>query len=327
VRGSVRRSDDGAISVIFAVTFIGLIGFMAMAIDMGAVYVARRELNQATDAAALAAAQEVALGSPGCPVVALDYLNSNASGATMVDCQHDALEFDDDNPYDNDRQVSVIASNVVPLTFAGVFGHSTSTVTSTSEAEFGPLKASTGLRPFGLCSESAGFQAWQASDHSTTQIFRINYTKDSPSDCGTTTPGNWGLIDFNGGANSNAELSAWVQGGYPGEVIVPNWYQGDTGAFSNPLNIGNIVGQQIFLPVFDQVTGGGGNADFHLNGIVAVKITDFKANGAQSQRYLEIQFQTAVVSGGCCDDDDGAMLNTGLLGVRLCRFDDAGHCD
>lgn len=323
----MRRNDDGAISVIFAVSFVGLIGFMAMAIDMGVVYVARRELNQATDAAALAAAQEVALGSPGCPVVAVDYLDSNVSGATLVDCQHDALSFDDDNPFDNDREVSVVASKVVQLNFAGVFGHSTSTVHSTSEAEFGPLKAATGLRPFGLCSESPGFRAWQASGHSTTATFRIDYTKDSPTDCGTETPGNWGLIDFNGGANSNAELSSWVASGYPGEVEIPNWTPGDTGAFSNPLNIGGIVGQQIFLPVFDQVNGNGSNASFHLQGIVAVKITDFQANGSESQRFIRIQFQQAVVSGGCCDDDDGALLNTGLLGVRLCRFDNAGHCD
>ncbi|MDG2112849.1 MAG: hypothetical protein P8N02_09585, partial [Actinomycetota bacterium] len=203
----------------------------------------------------------------------------------------------------------------------------TSTVTSESEAEFGPLKAGTGLRPFGLCSQSPGFSAWQASGHSTTQVFRISYTKDSPADCGSSTPGNWGLIDFNGGANSNSELSSWVRYGYPGEVTIPDWYEGDPGAFSNSLPISTILDEQIFLPVFDQVTGNGANASFHLEGIVAVKIVAYKATGSQSSRYLDIQFQTAVIAGGCCDDADGALLNTGLLGVQLCRFDDAGTCD
>ncbi len=321
------KDESGVVSVLVAAAILALVGFLALVVDMGAVYVAKRELSQASDAAALAAAQEVARGSAGCPAVALDYLTANSPEAQLEDCQHDAIDPYDNNPYDNDREVEVIATRDVPLMFAAILGRNTVTIRAASEAEFGPLRSSTGLRPFGLCTASPAFLAWQASGHSSTQVFRVSYTKASPQDCGTAVPGNWGLLDFDGGSNSTNTLRSWVIDGYPGVVSVPAWHDGDPGAFSNALDIHTIVGETVYLPVFDVATGSGANSSFHVEGIVAVTIVGYQATGSQASRYLDLRFESHVISGDCCDDEAGALLNTGLLGIRLCELDDAGHCD
>jgi Flp pilus assembly protein TadG len=60
-----RVDDDGAVTIIVAVTLIMLLGFGALAIDVGALYQERRELQNGADAAALAVAEDCAGGSCG----------------------------------------------------------------------------------------------------------------------------------------------------------------------------------------------------------------------------------------------------------------------
>ena len=135
-------------------------------------------------------------------------------------------------------------------------------------------------------------------------------------------PGNWALIDFNGGSNPLSEIREWVRNGYPGEVTVPVWNEGDPGSFSGSMDIDAIVGEEVFLPIFDNATGTGSNSQFHLIGFVSVIIHGFKANGAEANRYLDIQFTTAVATGTCCTGG----VDGGVFAVGLCKVDNQGVC-
>src|SRR5688572_12201323 len=73
------EGERGAVAVMFALLLVGLVGFIALAIDLGAVYSKRQELQNAADSAALAAAQECATTGDcsGASAVATDYAERN----------------------------------------------------------------------------------------------------------------------------------------------------------------------------------------------------------------------------------------------------------
>jgi len=310
------RDEGGAAAIIVGVCATVLFGASAIVIDAGDIWQERRQLVSATDAAALAAAQDEAFGVDGCATRAGAYLEDNSPGSSMTDCTTTGTS--------SAGSITIDAEIVVTHSIAQILGRSDTTVTGASTAKWGMPTGLSGLRPFALCAESPGMQAWQASGHSTTQVFRIMYTKDQPDNCGGPAPGNWGLIDFDGGSNSNNDTKEWVEFGYPGVVTAPGWYYGDPGAFSNSLPMSTIVGEIIQLPVFDSFNGqGGANAQFYIVGFVSVYVAGYKSNGSQSSRYIDLQFQTSIVHGSCCT---GGGIDTGLRVISLCAVEASSSC-
>ena len=313
--GPRTRDEQGAAAAMLAAVLTVLMGAAAIVIDAGDIWQNRRQLVGAVDAAALAAAATGAEGGDGCVSVAGAYVVANAPAASMSACAISGSS--------TFGVVTVSAEVEVEHFIAQALGRERTTVTGSASAMWGMPAALNGLRPFALCNESPAFVDWVASGFSTTEIFTVIYSKDSVVDCGGPAPGNWGIIDFDAGANSNADTQDWVEFGYPGEVDL-GWYEGDPGAFSNSLPIGAIVGKEIQLPVFDEYNElGGSNAEFRIIGFVSVVIVDFKSNGSEDKRYLDLQFRSGVSAGRCC----GSGIDTGLRVVDLCAVDEYGSCD
>lgn len=148
--------------------------------------------------------------------------------------------------------------------------------------------------------------------------YKIYFDKDQPTDCGDEVAGNWGIIDFDGGSNSNSDTQSWVSNGYPGTISTPGWYQGDPGSFNPSLPLGDLLLQAFYVPVFDGWNElAGGNAEFHVIGFVHLELWGFQLTGPDSGRYLYVEFLTGIVQGDCC----GSGIDTGLRIVRLCRFE------
>ncbi len=195
-----RPAEKGAAMVLVMLAMYALCGAAAFTIDLGNGWQTRRSLITGTDAAALAAAQTYANGGNGCTSVAASYLTMNSPAAALTGCTRSGVG-------SAGGLVTVTASEPVDAYFGPVIGFNDWTVTSATSALYGPITSPTGLRPFGLClAGSAALQGFLASPTVTTTI-TINYTKDHPNDCGPggSLPGNWGTIDFNGGANSNSD--------------------------------------------------------------------------------------------------------------------------
>ena len=71
--------DEGAVLITVALMMTVLLGVGALVIDLGALYVEKRELQNGADAAALAIAQGCAAGDCGAPgAIAQQYVNLNA---------------------------------------------------------------------------------------------------------------------------------------------------------------------------------------------------------------------------------------------------------
>ena len=308
------RDDQGAYGVLFAILSLVFFGMAAIALDIGNMWQNRRNLITATDAAATAAAQEYAAGGNGCGAVDDDYLNRNFAAAVVTACTPVITGA-------TSGYVQVDASKLVNHNFASLFGFSNSTTTASTAAFWGQPNGLRGLRPFGLCAAVPGVSTWLAlSNPKPAATYTITYDKNHPDDCGGDAPGNWGMIDFNGGSNSNNETKDWVRNGYPNLVYAPQWYEGDPGAFSNSLPTGSLLNKTFTLPIFNNYNDlPGANAEFLIVAFVRVTLIDYKANGPEANRYLTLRFEPpGVVQGECCASGG---IDTGLRVVQLCRFE------
>ncbi len=303
-----------------ALFMVVLIGCAALVIDLGVGWTSRRNLITTTDAASLAAAQEFALGGNGCGAVASAYVASNAPQATMTACQRAG------------NTVSVDAEENITTSFAQVLGLTDFDTAASSTARWGAPAGATGLRPFGLCSEAPGMQQF-LGDPLTAQIHTIDYTKDSPDQCGgNDVPGNWGAIDFNAGANSNNDTKDWVENGYDDAVFAGTvggtcaaepyaCYEGDTGGVTGVSNETRALansGQYFGLPIFDYAEDNGANSTFHLIGFARVRIVDFEFNRQQVDRFITLEFTPGLITGTCCNSG-GPSSNASV--IQICAVD------
>jgi Flp pilus assembly protein TadG len=314
-----RRDERGAVAVFVAICAVMLFGFAAYAIDAGNAWQTRRNIVTASDAAALAAAGEYSTGAASsagdCADVAAGYLSSNVDGATLLACDPEGIG--QDSGY-----VTVQGQTTANYTFAGIFGIDDSDIDSITTAEWGIPSGVSGLRPFGLCLHAnPQLAAWlnlPTGPAGQSAPITITYGKSQPDPCGSNVPGNWGVMDFDGGANSNADTKDWTLNGYPGEITIPSTVHGDTGAFSNSLNSElnalRTSGAFFGLPVFDSATGNGSNARFGVVAVVFVKLIDFVTTGSQADRSLTLVFDRGVLQGRCC----GTGIDTGARSLRIC---------
>lgn len=290
-------SERGVVGAIAAVVFTMALGLSAIVIDVGNSWQQRRSAITATDAAALAAGQSYAHGENGCAASLVEYyIAANNDDATLASCVHVP-------PAGGTRgRVTVTAEVTVDFIFAPIFGIDDSTVTSSTTVAYLAANAGEiGLRPFALCLDTLNDIDPQVNG----DVYQIPFGKDNPVNCagGSPVPGNWGLLDFNGGSNSNADLAEWTEFGYDGEVIAGESIEGTPGAFSNSISesldrlqalydeleeLGELASFQ--LPVYDIAEANGSNATFHVVNFVSVRLAGYKATGPAADRYLEFEF-------------------------------------
>lgn len=332
--------DRGAIIIITALLMVALLGMAAIVIDLGLMREQRRELVTATDAGALAAAGAYAVGEDGCTIAA-KFVTATDPGATMDPgwCVHTAS--------DSSGVVTVKASQTADFSFAPVLGIDEGRVDALTMAAYRPpgfVKG--GLRPFALCIRAMErFPQWNLPLAASTGVLRVPYGKDDhPEACngGKNSPGNWGLLDFDGGGNSTNDTRDWVRNGYDGvvnagppgrrcdedpEVCV----DGDPGAWSN--SIGDELDHLITadagkpleftLPIFDSGEGNGNNAAFHIIGFVRAKLHGYQATGPAWRRYLDLEFLPGLVEGG---PGSRSHIDTGTRVVFMCGVEVGDNC-
>jgi len=140
---TISRRDNGESGqtlVVVTLALIALIGFLALAIDVGVLYSWRRNLQNAADAGALAGAGEICRGNPGSAIsVAEAYaIENRADAATAV------IEGDSSNI------VRVTATSDVSLFFARALGMAESGVTAEAAAVCGGVTRAGHIWPIAL---------------------------------------------------------------------------------------------------------------------------------------------------------------------------------
>jgi len=311
-----RRDDRGVIAIMTAVSFIPLALMLALVADAGLVWVARERLQNAVEATAVASASEWAHGGPTCSTAALSYLNVDGASPTVRSCSTTGTA--------TSGVVTVTATETVNLMFSDVVGRSTSHVATSARVRIAAASAIRGLWPFGLCADNTAIAAWIAAGFPANRQARITFEQPSQL-CGGSLPGNWAILDFNGGSSSNSETQQWAASGYQSVITVGDVVNGTPGAPSTSLDMSPTIGKTILFPLYRYPRNSGSNAVYTIVGFATARVDAIQFSGATSQRSITITFKTGTTAAGATNVGSGGG-NFGLSTWNVCSFDNYGVC-
>ncbi|MFC9350787.1 pilus assembly protein TadG-related protein [Arthrobacter sp. NPDC057013] len=284
----MRRLSDpsdgerGGIAVIVALLMVIMLGFAALAIDVAKLYAERAQLQNGSDAAALMMAQKCAKNDTDAECSATSPLAADLANKNAIDGLSNVKSIALDK---TNRTVTVTAgakesgasANSVSLFFAGVLGIQSAEVNASSSVRWGSPVEGTIVFPlaFSICQVSGMVDG-------AAQLLQ-NHSADANADCplgpaGKTVPGGFGWTSQNTGqCGGLINLALNQSGGATGndgpsncDAILNNW--------ASELTAGRQV--IVLLPVYDDVTGTGSGASYHLKSFAAFSVQGWAFSGA-----------------------------------------------
>ena len=200
------KEQKGATVVVVALMMVILMGFAAVVIDAGLVYIDRQRLVNTVDAAALAAAQDLVLNEGAAVETAKDYIRKN--GFDPADFRISASS--------SDKAVEVRGGDDVHFLFARLMGFMGTHVNSRSKAAIRPLTGTNGIRP--LAVEKLQFVYGQQ--------YRLK------EGAGDSYNGNFGPVALGGTGASNYRNN--LKYGYAAKLKTGDWISTETGNMPTP---------------------------------------------------------------------------------------------
>lgn len=311
--------ERGGIAIMVAILMVSLLGFAALAVDVGMLYAERTQLRNGSDAAALAVAQKCAkdINDAECSAtspLARALANGNAGdGASNIK----SLLLDKTN-----RTVTVAAGaqepgkepNRVSLFFARALGYNSAEVSATSAVTWGsPVKGPTAF--------PVAFSICQVRGHvdGTLQLLQ-NHGSNANPDCnygpsGAAVEGGFGwLVSDPGVCGGLIDLALSESGSDPGNSS-PSVCAATLNRWAADITAGKDV--VVLLPVFDRVTGTGNGAVYGLKSFAAFKVKGWKFSGNSS---LPDTFQNStptVLSSVACDGNCRGIIGSFIKYVSL----------
>ncbi len=252
------RGERGAAAVVLSLLMVPMLGFAAVAVDIGALYAERARLQVAADAAALAVAQDCARGACGDMVATASAMvaanDAGASAAPPV-LQTDPL------------RVTVDGSTPVQHFFAPVIGYDSTRVSASATVAWGAPGAGTAVLPltFSWCAFSQ-----QVGGLSSTTPATVLFTKTDGTGCtgpsGNAVPGGFAYLDTDPGRCQATSARGQRSPSSTGNSVPSPCSGADFSAW---------LGKVVLLPLFDDAGGTGDNAWYHVSGYAAFKLTGY----------------------------------------------------
>ena len=190
------RDDRGLSTLLFAVLLPAILVMQALTVDVTRTFVERRELQNAVDAAALAAASylpstnQAVLARAQAAAVTYATLNGAQIAESDVTFSTDREAFD---------RVHVRAQAEVPFTFARTFGLTFGVVRSQSVAQVGQLGGMRGVLPMAPEAPAGGFQFGES------YCLKLG-SNGGGGACSTAIQGNFHALDIDATGNSSASI-------------------------------------------------------------------------------------------------------------------------
>lgn len=264
-----NSGERGAVSVLVAILLVTLLGFVAIAVDVGVIYSERAQLQNGADAAAVALAQKCAKDGddPACSTtsdLATSLANQNAlDGMSKV---YD-IELNE-----TARKVSVTTSakevggldNSVSLFFADVLGIPSKEVGARATAEWGNPSKGPVILPLAIAHCKLNIPAGGAKG--TEQLL-----EQSVNGCGGI-PGGFGWIQ-----TTSTKCSVTATAGAASNSGI--WFSSDTGASvpstCSAADFTQMQNQTVLLPLYDIATGTGSSGKYYIKGFAAFHVTGY----------------------------------------------------
>jgi Flp pilus assembly protein TadG len=264
-----RIREERGQAVILTVLFLFvLMGAAALTIDVGAWYREQRQAQATADQAVLSGAQSLPVSTTQALADTQSYADLNGGGVVAGSIKPlFGLQPND--------TVTVTIRRPAPGFFANVLGVGPATVQAKAAARAGLPIAVYGAAPI-VVNKLHPLLSGTDSAGNPCPCFGVETTLPLDKQ---GAPGAFGFVDFdNSGSNGNPPLSAWITGGYQGELDVDKNYDSDPGAKMNGVLTGALNGREgtdLLFPVFDTLGGTGSTAQYHVIGWVGFHLDCF----------------------------------------------------
>ena len=251
------RDECGAVVVVVALLSVALLGMAALVIDVGALRVERRQLQNGADAAALAVAESCARG-------ACD--DTLAPELAAVNAKDWAANVDSVDHVGNHVRVMTSTATsdggtVVPYIFGQLITREVGkTVHASATAGWGPVGQATTVPLAVSHCEVARLGM------TTTTVSVIRFHDKAPT-C-ALAPG----LDAPGGFG-------WLSGGCPLTVTAGTPVSADPGESGPRRCLEPFLGTDVLVPVYEDITGAGRGARYDIVGFAALHLTGYRFPG------------------------------------------------
>lgn len=287
-----------------ALSMVGVLGFGAVVVDAGAIYAERRQLQNGSDAAALAVAMQCAAGDCGdTATAAAELADANANdGAASVQ----QIEILENRVIVSTATETADGGSGVTHWIAPLLGIDETAVNAGAAADWGGPSAGTSILPLAIswCSFFEHTGGGVPSDEIEQTIF---YLAEGASDCvgpsGAAIPGGFGWLEPDPATCAASSSIATAAPGKPG-VSTPTECE--------PVDFDAIRDETVLLPIYQDAGGEGSSGWFDIHAYAAFHITGYRfacppgyrwndgagACGSNSERFITGYFTEFVTLDG-----------------------------
>jgi hypothetical protein len=280
------KDEEGATAITVALMLLVIFGIGALVLDAGNLFWERRQLQNAADAAALAAAWDLALGEPEALAreSARNYASANSTRGSFVE------GFEPDYAAGEvtvrTRTGTEDEAGFLLAWLAGVIGHDTYFTHAQATASWQALGLGETIPlTFSWCEWS--YMVGNPADPVFPSSYKVIYhhegtgkhdqiQKDCQGPAGQYTPGGFGWLDPDDSGKCKA-------------MLFEGWMDGDTGSGTpSPANttgctsgyFESLLGETIFLPIFvGEPDGVGSNAKYQIIGFAGFELHGYRLSG------------------------------------------------
>lgn len=337
-----QSRESGIVAVVVALLAVVLLGFGALAVDVGLLYAKRQAYGAGADSASLAVVrgQWAALVSSGTSAtcgelvtadnalpaneakksvnVAYAAVNANAPFGVTVPASEIDTKLQCLGPTAGTLVATVSISSQEATLLGGALGRSSMVVTRDASAVVAVANAVRGLRPLALCVNQ---KRDIPEDGSPTLIFLDKVWTGAAAQCGENGKGNWGWVFCSG--HGSVSLASDVLSGCDDPFTVTD---GGTTAEGTPGNKGSsnnvtdamqaILGEDSVLLVYDTVAGSGATATYRTVGFITLTICAYQSSGKS----------VSLTTGSCAETDPSILVDESLI-VKWKAFTPIGEAN
>ena len=255
------RDERGQTLAVVVVALLVVVA--ALVIDVGSWYLSQRRLQNAVDAAALAAAAKLPGDTDAAAKAAALYAQVN--GATLAG--RPLFQ----TTYLRDDTVTVRASQDAPVFFARLVGIDGVAVHAHARAQALPLTSAAGVVPIAV---SAQNPTLVCGDRCFANRVTLTYDRSTVG-----APGAFAFLDLSNtqGAAVESVVAGWVRDGYPDAVPVGGYEsepgdRWDSGPVRDALDAVVAARKVVLFPVYSAVSGQGENALYTIVGFAGFRL-------------------------------------------------------
>lgn len=330
--GVRARDERGAMAVTLGLLLPMVLALSALGVNHAALWTERRALVQATDAAALAAAMELATGGATAAVesVCRDHLARNHSATAAASATCSVLD---------ERTVRVRASAPAPVLLLPAGLELDSTMSATSVAESGIPLSLVGVRPLAICRRDPAYVDWLTRRDPSIRYEILGSDACPRSSEVLRTADRHRRIEkvvlaADGGNGGNQLSTLMARGTDHARTLCEPLGPRSTWSYSERTALGQAVGTTFPVVVYgysDRPIGegpesncgnfsGAGRTIFPVLGFVGLELHEVRFSSSGSARRFVVSFHEIDATGRCC-----SMVGLpGAKAVRLC--DPVGGC-